>query len=78
MQVSGGHLLAAGLDGGNTLIFALKGQKCKSSPVIGTKKRTTPYGVVLFLFLRKIGLEPIQMQHAGDVLLAAGDSSTIG
>jgi hypothetical protein len=22
MQVSGGHLLAAGLDGGNTLIFA--------------------------------------------------------
>jgi hypothetical protein len=36
MQVSGGHLLAAGLDGGNTLIFALKGQKCKSSPVTGT------------------------------------------
>ena len=23
MQVSGGHLLAAGLDGGNTVIFAL-------------------------------------------------------
>ena len=29
MQMSGGHLLAAGLDGGNTMI--------KSSPVTGTK-----------------------------------------
>jgi len=40
MQVSGGHLLAAGLDGGNTSIFARppQGQKCKSSPVSGTIK----------------------------------------
>ena len=30
MQMSGGHLLAAGLDGGNTMI--------KSSPVTGTRK----------------------------------------
>ena len=40
MQMSGGHLLVAGLDGDNTIIFfPLRERKCKSSPVIRTKKR---------------------------------------
>ena len=38
IQMSGGHLLAAGLDGSNTLI--------KSSPVAGGEIRT-PFGVPL-------------------------------
>ena len=35
MQMSGGHLLAAGLDGGNTLIFA-KGENVIKSRLAGT------------------------------------------
>ena len=42
MQVSGGHLLAAGKSGGNT--------KISSSPVAGTsKKEDTPRGILFSL-----------------------------
>jgi len=35
MQMSGGHLLAAGLDGGNSMIFA-KGKNVIKSRLAGT------------------------------------------
>jgi len=42
MQVSGGHLLAAGLDGGNTLQFALR--QIGNESVRG-HKNTDPNGI---------------------------------
>ena len=61
MQQSGGLLLAAGLDGGNTII--------KSNPSSGHP----PIWVVFFIGREEEeGFEPIRMQQSGGLLLAAG------
>ena len=62
MQMSGGHLLAAGLDGGNTLIFA-KGENVIKSRLAGTSIVLNSYKESIeiirfrcfFLFLIMVG-----------------------
>jgi hypothetical protein len=51
MQLSCGQLLAAGLDGGNTLIFITpSGMKMQSNPSSPTKQKLSPNGLGLFVF----------------------------
>ena len=47
MQQSGGLLLAAGLDGGNTLICSL-GEQMQIESVLPHQKKTNPFGLVFF------------------------------
>jgi hypothetical protein len=54
MQMPGGHLLAAGLDGGNTMI--------KSIPTPALQINT-PSGCFLFGIEKMTGIEPIQEHH---------------
>jgi len=55
MQMSGGHLLAAGLDGGNTMIFTegenvIKSRLAGASIVLNTYKiKSTSFGMCFLL-----------------------------
>ena len=56
MQMSGGHLLAAGLDGGNSMIFtkgenAIKSRLADASSVLDVHKENHIRQDVLFLFV---------------------------
>ena len=52
MQMPGGHLLAAGLDGGNTLVFST-GENVNRVLLPAPIKKTSPTGLVFFGILEE-------------------------
>jgi hypothetical protein len=49
MQISGGHLLTAGLDGGDTIIFFPRGKKMQIEPGHRHHESRNPIGMAAFM-----------------------------